>query len=187
MDTIVCCIFHFFIYYNYSAPILALDQFSNDIYINDIVFSAATLASSIMCYFVIEVLPRKKMVYYTMFVCNFFVIPMYLAADCKDNCSTFQIIETVSMVLFRVLLEISYQAFYLIQNELFPTQIRSFAILLTAIIANLVPVCIPLVNSINESFVYFLPSTLILSSFIVILSAYQLHETLNVPPPEIIA
>lgn len=73
------------------------------------------------------------------------------------------------------------------QNELFPTQIRSFAILLTAIIANMVPICIPLVNSINESFVYFLPSTLIASGLIVILLAYQLRETLNMPPPEIIA
>lgn len=72
------------------------------------------------------------------------------------------------------------------QNELFPTQIRSFAILLTAIVANIVPICVPLVNSINESFIYFLPSTLIVSALIVIFMAYLLRETLNVPPPEII-
>lgn len=50
-DTILFCVFHFFIYYNYATPILGLDQFTNDIYLNDIFFSLAALGSSIMCYF----------------------------------------------------------------------------------------------------------------------------------------
>lgn len=104
MDTIFCCLLHFFIYYNYTTPILALDQFTNDIYINDIVISVGTLGSSIMCYFVIEVLPRKKMVYYSVFAASFLVMPMYLAANCKENCKLLKTIETIGIVLFRILL-----------------------------------------------------------------------------------
>jgi hypothetical protein len=127
------------------------------------------------------------MVYISVFISLFFIIPLFLAANCKVNCETIKTVETVSMVIYRVILEIAYQAFYLMQNEIFPTQIRSFAILLTAIVANLVPICVPLVNTINEGFTLFFPSTFIVSGIIVILVTTQIRETLDVPPPEIIS
>jgi MFS family permease len=186
MDTICCCVFHFFIYYNYSAPLLALDQFSSDLYVNDIVFSTGTLCSAIVCFYLIGDLPRKKMVYFSTALSFIFVVPQYFASNCKDNCESVKIVETISMFIFRVLLEVSYQTFYFIQNEIFPTQIRTLAILFTAITSNTVTIFIPLVADFNETHNYFLPCSFIVSGIFVMAATSQLRETLGVPPPEII-
>lgn len=126
------------------------------------------------------------MVYYSIFASQILIIPLFFSATCHQNCETIKTVETVSMVLYRIILEISYQAFYFMQNEIFPTQIRSLAILLTAIACNLVPVFVPLINVLNASFPLLFPSTFIVAGFIVILVTTQIRETLNVPPPEII-
>lgn len=94
--------------------------------------------------------------------------------------------ESAGLFVFRMLMEVSYQVLYFIQNELFPTQVRAFAVLLTAVIGNSSTVFIPLTASINESHSFFLPCTFIASAIIITISTTQIKETLGVPPPEII-
>jgi hypothetical protein len=85
-----------------------------------------------------------------------------------------------------VFVEITYQVLYFIQNELFPTQVRSLAILLSAIIGNLGTVFIPLIANLNKTTHFVLPFTYFMSGIIIIFATMQIRETYGVPPPEII-
>ncbi len=60
-------------------------------------------------------------------------------------------------------MEITYEAYYLIQNELFPTQIRSLAILLVGGANSISKVLIPLVSNLNNSNTLMLPFSFIVS------------------------
>lgn len=102
LDVICCCIFHFFIFFNYCAPLLALDQFSSDIYLIDVIFSLATLISAVGSYYMIDDLPRKKTVYYSMALTLLLIIPSYFASNCGLQCHTIKTIQTISMFLFRM-------------------------------------------------------------------------------------
>lgn len=71
---------------------LALDQFASDIYSNDVVFGCGTLAAAMVNYFMSNDLPRKKIVYVTTIINFFFIVPMYFASKCTENCKTIALI-----------------------------------------------------------------------------------------------
>ena len=104
MNVICCCIFHFFVFFCFSTPLLALDQFSSDIYLSDIIFSAAVLISCAASYYMIDDLPRKKTVYYSIFVTLLLIIPSFFASNCGVQCQTVKKIQIVSTFLFRATL-----------------------------------------------------------------------------------
>jgi hypothetical protein len=94
--------------------------------------------------------------------------------------------ESVLIFVFRLLVEVGYQTFYLIQNEAFPTQIRPLAFLFSSFIAMVSNAFVPYVASLNQDNHFVLAGSFVLSGIIILLSMSRMRETVGLPPPEFI-
>lgn len=82
-NTVYCCLLHFFIYYNFSAPLLAVDQFTADVYLNEVIFSLASIIMCVLCYFFLDGLPRIKTTVCCTLLSCIFILPVYFASNCQ--------------------------------------------------------------------------------------------------------
>lgn len=77
----------------------------------------------------------------------------------------------------------TYNAFYIQQNEVFPTQIRSIAALLSGLASQFGPVFLPMISNATEDSHVSIITTFAVACLLVILTTTQLPETFKVQPP----
>ena len=97
------------------------------------------------------------------------------------------LLQTALIFVYRTLTTIAFYFFYMILMEYFPTQVRSFAFLLTGLAGALGNMVVPLVQTaFQQARLSVFLSFGICSALIVLLSAF-FPETYGTEPPEIIA
>jgi len=86
----------------------------------------AEVLGSGVCIFFIDKYERKKIVYVTCFLQCLILCMILRYANCYDECSVEESwFQTAGLFAFRLLVGITYNVFYVITYEMFPTQIRS--------------------------------------------------------------
>ena len=79
----------------------------------------------VLCYFIIDKFPRKKMMFLTETLSLGFAIILFFLFSCKEQCSSrAELFQTVGLFCFRFMITVTYSYFCMIQYEIFPNQVR---------------------------------------------------------------
>ena len=170
------------------APDIAIKNYSLSIYTNGVVIGLAELLGNILCYFIIDHYPRKKIMYISQAICLLTSLPVFIFFSCsKGSCSAqTQILQTVGLALFRFAAIITYGFFYMQQSEALPNQIRGLALQFISLPSYFAPVSVPQIITFCERkdlsiVVFFAACTVIVAVLIT-----YLPETYGLLPQEMI-
>jgi hypothetical protein len=154
-----------------------------------VLIGSSEVFSAIVCYFIVDHWERKTAIYVTEALSLAIAIPIFIFFSCKEEeqCSlNMQIIQTVGLFFFRFGVTVAYAFFYMIQFEVFPSQIRAMGLQTTAIASYTVIVMVPFIMELSTKLGISIIFTFALSCILVVVCTMKMPETLGVPPPEMI-
>jgi hypothetical protein len=111
---------------------MVVKDYAIDMHLSSIILGLSEVLCSVVCFFIINVMKRKTVLYIAQVGGLLVSIPIFFYASCGtsvDICgSTKSIIQISGMFVFRFFASLAYNFFCVNQYELFPTQIRVIAI-----------------------------------------------------------
>ena len=143
----------------------------------------------IVAIFIVDVAPRKIAIISSQLggLVVSIVLAVWLPCLATSECSAVgKTLQSVGLLFYRFLTCVTYAFFYLSQLEFFPAQIKTTALMLTAIPMRLAVVIIPYVQLWAESTSISIIFTYSLSSLLLVACTVGFPETQGVLPPEII-
>lgn len=150
---IVSLLLHYVTSFQFSAPEIAISDYSLSIYTNGIVIGLAELIGCIASYLIIDHYERKKVIYVTQAICIATSAAVFLFFSCPDGACTMstQVVQTVGLTIFKFASTVSYCFFYIMQYEAFPNQIRGLAIQVVCMPSFLATVTLPQIITFCEN------------------------------------
>jgi hypothetical protein len=83
--TILGILIHFLSSYQYTAPELALRDFSLNIYANGILIGLSGFVGAILCYFIVDHYERKMIIYISEIICICISVPIFVFFSCINS------------------------------------------------------------------------------------------------------
>ena len=114
-----------------------------------------------------------------------FAIPLVTVLSCEDKqCSQAeQGFQMCGLFILRFFANFSYTFFYLLKNEVFPSQIRMIAMQLTSIFSKLAIMLVPTIQQLMEAAHLSIIWSFLTAAFLIGLLSLTLPETLGTNPP----
>jgi MFS family permease len=133
------------------VPELIVKDYALDIYWSGVILGSSEIFSSILCYFIVDHFERKQVIYLAQLLGIVVTLPIFIFASCGssvEECGVLSsVMQIVGLFLFRFFITVGYNFFYMAQYEMFPTQIRSIALQVTAVFSLLTFVASPLIQA----------------------------------------
>lgn len=132
----------------YNAPLMLIDEFGFDFYLNGIILNLSELSTYFFTYFYITRLPRKTVNILTSVVtliCSVILIFLHTRKICSgQECySSRMVLEMVVFFILRVSVSLIYQVLYLYVAELFPVQVVGMALGMSCILGHIPNALLP--------------------------------------------
>lgn len=136
----------------------------------------------------VDVFPRRNMIWIATTIGICLCLPVYLLANCKNDCTAFQkVLQTVGMFLFRMAMSFSFTNFILTQFELFPTQVRDMAVQVVSSTGYIAVSMVPIVSKLLlKAFNISVTECFLFNCLVILVLTYFIPETYDNPPPDII-
>jgi hypothetical protein len=137
------------------VPELIVKDYALDIYWSGVILGSSEIFSSILCYFIVDHLKRKQVIYLAQLLGIGITLPIFIFASCGssvEECGVLlSVIQIVGLFVFRFFITVGYNFFYMAQYEMFPTQIRSIALQVTVGFCTLAIVISPIIQKFFEA------------------------------------
>ena len=108
-----------------------LQDYNGDLFSNSIFIGCSSLVGSLICYFIIDRFPRKVFVVVASAIAA--GISLLIMFNPTQGANSVSILETAGLSLYRLAGTIIYAYFYMMQMEVFPTQICTIALQFTSL------------------------------------------------------
>ena len=116
----------------YYAPLMLINEFGFDFYINGVIINLSELVTYIFSYFAIPTMRRKRMNLTTSsisLVCSLILIFIHTKQICTGDCWNFKVIlELIIIFVLRFCASLQYQLLFVYITELYPAQVSSLAL-----------------------------------------------------------
>lgn len=112
--TIISLILHFLISLQFSAPELALKDYDLDLYLNGIIIGFSEVIAACLCYFIVDLYARKKVILLTQILAILITVPVLILAVSDGQGPLWEkLVQTGCIFIFRFLSTVSYNFFYM--------------------------------------------------------------------------
>ncbi len=139
----------------YYAPLILIDNFGFNFYLNGVIINLSELITYFVSYFLITKLKRKNMALFLFavaFGCSFILLFIHKNEICSEDCwNAKNVIELLIIFVMRFAISLEFQIYLIYVNELYPTQIAGIGVSYTSIIGTLPNIFLPeLINLSNR-------------------------------------
>lgn len=153
--TICSCLLFFCINILYYAPLMLVDEFGFDFYLNGVLINLSDLLTYIFSYSMVTTLKRKKfnmLASAVSLACSFLLIFLHAKEICTEDCWTPRIVfELLVVFLMRVFVAFMFQLIFVYMTELYPVQVVGLGIGLGCIVGSIPDIFIPeLINVLDR-------------------------------------
>jgi hypothetical protein len=111
---------------------MVVKDYAIDMHWSSIILGLSEVLCSVICFFIINVMKRKSVLYFAQIGGLLVSIPIFLYASCStsvDVCgSTKSYLQISGLFCYRFFASLTYNFFCVYQHELFPIQIKAIAI-----------------------------------------------------------
>ena len=179
----------FMVCYAYFASELVLKDYAEDIYLNGVVLGVAETIGAVICFVAAEGWSCRKAVWISAFISAGVSFAVFGLVPCEgeQSCSSLEKgMQTVGILVGRLLITVAYCYLVVWLTELYPSQIRGIGVQFNCLANNLSFMVIPPLQSFFERTQQSITVTFGVACLLAGLLSLCLKETSGESPAEII-
>jgi hypothetical protein len=131
----------------YYAPVMLIDSFGFDFYLNGVLLNFSELVTYAVSFFLIGDLKRRKLAIWMFtagLACSIVLFFLHSDAICLQNCwNAKTVFELITVLILRFAVALEFQVFLIYLNELYPTQVAGMGFSYVSVVGTLPNVFIP--------------------------------------------